>query len=337
MLDSGALLVNDVQVRARLAKLQQLTDDETYRRELRSAVDELIRVCPEAALVSGTIKDAEEQIRGYKAQLKEYISDPAKKIEQLRFLGQLFDGWTVVKDKDGNILAVERSLSKEAEAFRERVKSFADQKVRETLSRLRNDIEAQNQKLNRLADKAASEKNEQALRDIARNQVPVEVEELKNKLKSLQAELVTAQGKMRDAEMQVDIASHDDRAAEAMAEAAGIEVKADELKLRQAMLLQTQAALQIRKAELQIRQQELQLLAAEGKTQLAQAQLRELYATCRRWGLVPDDEVVDPAPLLKLDGILAVYDPPDQSGTPRGGRVRRHDQMGPPAQDRIQG
>jgi hypothetical protein len=315
LLDQGGMMVNDVQARARLAKLHLLPDDQ-YADELRKAVDELIRVCPQAALVNANLQEATRQVEQRKAELKEFIG--RADAEQRRFLGKLFDGWLVVRDAKGEVVAVERSLTKEAKDFQDRVEHYRQQVATGALGKIADDIRRRNADLERLAGEAAKEKNEGRLRQIARNQIPQEIEGLVAKLEELRHELASARGQLNDAETQVEIAARDKEAAQAMEEAAGLKVQASELELKKDLLEQTRSALEVRRAELQIRQEEYRLQAAARRVERSQAELRRLFAACRRWGVNPLDDRAEAPPRLSLNGVLAVFDPADPDRRPRG-------------------
>lgn len=309
-LDKGVMIANDARARAILAKLRRLLPDNEYRTQLRQAVDELIRVCPEALLLDRDVKAAARSLEESKSRLKAFIDSASA--EQRRFLGKLFDGWVIIKDDKGAVIAVERSVVKEAAEFKQRVQHYIKQVRNKALDKLANEIEKIRKDIDGKADKAAKEQDPVALRAIANDQILPAVAELGKKLERLRGDLAEARYKLKDAETNVEIAAADDRAMKAMKEASDLQVQVGELEIRKSLLGQNLAALKIRQEELRIEQEGFRLEAAVRRAELSQAALRRIYATCRRLGVIPDQTTSEASPQLSLDSILTPsYDAKD--------------------------
>lgn len=300
ILASGGVLTTDPATRARVAKLLQMTGNPEYREELKRAVDDLIRVCP---AIREKAEEAKREVEKTKADLKGLVD--RLEADQQKLLGRLFGGWVLVTDENGDVVAVERNLSGEMAAFKKRVAAYTDEVRNGAIKALVDQIRAKNRDIEQLADKAAKNNDEVALRRVAREEVPVAVDELARKVEELRGKLELARGELKDAQTRAEEAELNRKAAEGMRAAAAVKVEGQELAVRQAMLGQTAATLSVRQAELEVEKRAVLVDAAVRKVDRSADELRSLYARCRRWGVNPlrRDDLVG---RLALDAVLSV-------------------------------
>ena len=199
LLDHGGYVIGSLKSRLKLVGTDPYTAQQ--KEQLKQAVDDLVLAWPEDLLkkLNADVNAARTEFLNRKDQLKQYIDTADDKA--LGLVAQIFGGGlAIVQGRDGSIVAVERPITIEAEAFKRRIEAFKTKIKESAIGKLAESLEKRNQKLAKMVDDAQGSKDETQLRRIARVEIPREIEGVRNEIKRLDTEIELAKGQLQDAE-----------------------------------------------------------------------------------------------------------------------------------------
>jgi hypothetical protein len=284
LLSNGGMLISDERARALAAKLPFLRpDDANYRDELARAIDALVEVCPTPLL--SQVAGSSRLLKDAKARLTDVVRTLDQ--EQREFVSHILAGWIVIKDADGNIVAVERSLSAETEKLARRLQAIQNTVLNDTIGQFADKVGQSQTRLNDLAQRASRESDADALRNIAQKEVPAEIEQVRADLDALNGKLELAREQLDRSKTELDITTFDKDAADNLEKAAQLGVQRANLNIERTQLKGQLALVDIVRADIAKERADLLQLAQDKRLDRAKAELQRIYATCLRYGFNP--------------------------------------------------
>jgi hypothetical protein len=207
ILRAGGVVAGDLKARVEGLTKLPLLDDATLKSELKKAVDEVIVALPDDLLakVHGEVATAKRIIETKKNDLKREIDNGEQKVRQslAKILG---GGLTIVLSSDNRVLAVERPIKKEAEAFQERLKAVKNELKLNVLGDLAKSIQDKMKDIQVKAESYQRGEDDKGLDDLAAS-IPGRIDTVKAELNTINDKITEAQGKLEDAGIGVEVAT----------------------------------------------------------------------------------------------------------------------------------
>jgi hypothetical protein len=307
---SGGHILNDARARAQgLSNLPELGNAE-LREKLKQALEGAVRELPKEVRekLAGGAKEIENGKKALVASLDKLTDEEVRRLAHALAGGLLFtwDGKAVV--------AVPRSISEETKRLQGRLEAFKKKNLENALKpvvdkfeKLRKDLETKGQQL-------IDKKNDGGLNKLA-GEIPTIVNNMKTQVvDEVKTKLAEAEDELEDKKGLERIVNYEARAADLLAEAAGLSVDQAERRLRRSLLGREAARLSFEINELGDKYAETRVRAAQRALEIAETDLRRAYDACLIRGINPrapkgrrDVNSLGAGAEVRFRGLLAGY------------------------------